>query len=664
MLRRILVFALLLILAVPAFAQAEEIYTEPGGLYSFPIPTNWQVIENDGYVTAIDPDELLVLHFMTAPLTDDLEAAVAEAWLMVEPEFDLEIIDVMEITEASLLDGFDLAVNITYDTPPTRAVVGGVITYEDVAYFTLLDLDIATLQRRAAQLQLILTGFTATALEQDDLTGAEALPIDDAMIAEVERLIEKWLEQNEIPGLSIAIVQGGEVLYTNGFGVKEMGGDDPITPDTYMMIGSTTKTMVTMMMGSLIDDGLMTWDTPVIEILPSFAVADPEITETLTLRNLVCACTGVPRRDIELVFNSDDMDAEDIIESLATFEFFTDFGEAFQYSNQMIATAGYVTALAAGADYGDLYNGFEAVFQERILDPIGMARSTFDFDVVENSDDYAIPHSAVLEGGVEAAPLSAEYWLAPIAPAGTLWSTAEDMAQYMLTILNDGTTPDGVQVISADNLQETWQPQISIDANNNYGLGWIVGTYKNVPTLGHGGNTIGFTSEMLLIPSLDLGVIVLTNARATNTINAGVAVRLFELIYDIEPEIETQIDDIIARNEANEEEPNFGELDAEAVAPFVGVWANDALGELILTLEDGVLLADAGEFITELRPLLDDDDELLYYIMTEGPLLGVNITLESGEGDEDTDEDTDEAGEPRLILGGGALEYVFYSAGG
>ena len=112
-----------------------------------------------------------------------------------------------------------------------------------------------------------------------------------------------------------------------------------------MLIGSTTKTMTTLLMAQMVDEGVMTWDTLVTEVLPSFAVADPAITEAITMENLVCACTGVPRRDLELVFNSDELSAEEVVESLETFRFFTDFGEAFQYSNQMVATAGYLTAL-------------------------------------------------------------------------------------------------------------------------------------------------------------------------------------------------------------------------------------------------------------------------------------------------------------------------------
>src|SRR5690606_22596971 len=124
-----------------------------------------------------------------------------------------------------------------------------------------------------------------------------------------------------------------------------------ITPDTHMMIGSTGKTMTALLVAGLVDDGVIDWDTPVIEVLPRFAVADEELSRTITFRNLLCACTGVPRRDLELAFNYDELSAEAVVESLRSFEFFTAFGEAFQYSNQLVATAGYAAAAAAGAPY-------------------------------------------------------------------------------------------------------------------------------------------------------------------------------------------------------------------------------------------------------------------------------------------------------------------------
>src|SRR5690606_2174266 len=218
--------------------------------------------------------------------------------------------------------------------------------------------------------------------------------------------INQLMPEFKIPGMVIAIVQNGEIVHTNAFGVRELGEDDPMTVDTHMMIGSSGKSLTTTMMATEVDDGLMTWDTPVVDILPQFQMADEELTQDITVKNLVCACTGVPRRDFEFILRADELSAEDVVESLATFEVFTDFGEAFQYSNQMVATGGYAAAAAGGAEWGDLFDGYAALLRERVLVPVGMPNTTMYFDEVIARGEYATPHA--LRVGFEYVPMDIE----------------------------------------------------------------------------------------------------------------------------------------------------------------------------------------------------------------------------------------------------------------
>jgi CubicO group peptidase (beta-lactamase class C family) len=269
----------------------------------------------------------------------------------------------------------------------------------------------------------------------------------------------------------------------------------------------------------------MRWDERVVQIMPGFAVSDPAITARFTVENLVCACTGVPRRDLELVFNGSRLTAPDVIESLRDFEFFTEFGEAFQYSNQLVATGGYVATLAAGGHYDALLADFETQMQRRIFDPIGMANTTFSFDRVRASPSHATPNGASLAGGYAPMPLSSERWVLPLAPSGGVWSNVRDMARYLITELNLGVSPDGRRVVSEENLRATWQPQVSITVDMRYGLGWLIDRYKGVPLIHHGGNTLGFTSDAAFLPDAGLGIVVLTNARASNAFTPAAAAR-------------------------------------------------------------------------------------------------------------------------------------------
>jgi CubicO group peptidase (beta-lactamase class C family) len=580
-----------------SFAQDEEaanLYEDPGSLFSVPIPTNWSVEQKDGYALFTDVDKGIKV-YVTAVPSEDSAKAIADAWKKVDPAFDIEIKDTQTPPPS---DGLEEIVVVNYDTPQDRIAQGFAQKYQGNVYVLLIDGVTDVVAKRNSQIGIIASGLKITALEETSLADATPKPFDDAAKGELEAFITQNLEPSKIPGAVVAIVQNGEVVYEGAFGVKELGKEDPITVDTNMMIGSTGKSLTTMMMGTLVDDGKMTWDTPAQEILPSFAVKDPELSKTITMRNLVCACTGVPRRDNELIFNATELSAEDIVVSLQGFEFFTDFGEAFQYSNQMVGTGGYLAAIAGGAKENELFQGYQDVLQEKVLSPIGMNDTTISFDVVKERGNYALPHGLAISGERVALPLEQEQILSPIAPAGAHWSTAPDMARYMITELNKGVSPDGTQVISEENLLETWTPQVPVSDTENYGLGWFVGEYKGIQFINHGGNTLGFTSSFGFFPDKNLGVLVLTNAQGSNSFNESVAARVFELLFEQASEVQANLDfgyeqekKVFADIRADQVK-----LDVETVTPFVGTYSNDALGDITIALEGDVLTMDAGEF--------------------------------------------------------------------
>ncbi len=630
--------------------EAADLYVDPNGLFTAPIPTNWTATQEEGYVTLSDPDGAILMHLLTLP-ADDLESAVDEGWQLVDPAFDLAVEDTMS---PPARDGIEEVYFVQYEIGDDEVIYQAISRlYDGTAYLLLVDAELATAQRRQAQISIIDSGFTITTPEEEtDLSSSGALPADAAIIAELESFVEQGLADFGIPGAAVGIVQDGEIVYMNGFGVTEAGGE-PITPQTHMMIGSTGKSLTTLLMAMLVDEGLMEWDTPVIDVLPEFAVADPALSETITLRNLVCACTGVPRRDNELLFNADELSAEDIVDSLSTFEFFTDFGEAFQYSNQMVGTGGYAAAAADGAEFGSLFDGYTSSLGSRVLDAVDMPSTTLSFDEVRERGQYAQPHAATFDFVYELLPLEDEEVLVPIAPAGSHWSTLEDMANYMLMQLANGVAVDGTRVVSEENLAETREAQVPVSANTDYGLGWFIGEYSGQRLIDHGGNTLGFTSDFAFLPDADLGIIVLTNAQGTNSFSAAVRNRLFELVFEQPPTAGEQAQFSLEQAQEAFAEPEglLDSVDAEAVAPYLATFRNEALGEVTLSLEGDALVLDVGEFASALRPL-EEEGELEGYLATDAPIIGTLFELIE-----------DEAGNPTVSFGAGASVYVFELVG-
>ena len=317
-----------------------------------------------------------------------------------------------------------------------------------------------------------------------------------------------------------------------------------------------------------------------------------------------------------------------------------------------MGTAGYAAAAADGAEWGNLFEGYQASLQERVLDPIGLEDTTLSFDEVEARGEYAQPHQQNVETGeYEPIALDHERMLRPIAPAGAHWSTGRDMANYLITVMQEGVTPDGQRVVSRENLLETWQPQVQVSATESYGLGWFVGEYKGLDWLYHSGNTLGFTSEFVFIPEAQVGVLVLANGQGTNNFNSAVAQRLFELIYGQESEVEPALQFLAQQTEtalAQLNEQVQDAVDPQAVEPWLGEYRNEALGEVTLFMSGEQLIMDAGEFSAELRPVLDTQGEFDGYITYGPPLMGLPLSLEQGE-----------EGRPYLMLGEGAISYEF-----
>ncbi len=627
------------------------VYADPEGRFTVPIPTNWAAEERPGYAYLYAPDELITVSIVVVEETDP-QTALAAAWEVVDPTFNREIKDTIELP-AGNLDRFFLF-NYKMERDEKFIYQVETRTHGDLTYVLIFYADLNAAQQRAAQIQIVDSGFKITTLEEVDLSGVEPLPLTDDLLGELEAYLQEAMTRFETPGAAVAIVQDGEIVYTRGFGVRNPAGD-PLTPDTRMLIGSTTKTMTTLLMAQMVDEGRMAWDTRVTDLLPSFRVADPEVTARMTVENLVCACTGVPRRDFEILFNSAEMTAERMIETLADFEFFTDFGEAFQYSNQMVAAGGYLAALAGGGHYGSLYEDYVRLMEERIFEPIGMTSTTFSFAETLASENYATPYS--LNFALETVPTDMaieQAILIPITPAGAAWSTARDMARYMIMQLNNGVTADGTRIVSAENLAHTRQPQIAINAETSYGLGWIIGHYKGQPVLSHAGNTIGFTSEFVFLPEAGVGIVVLTNQQGS-LLNSAVSSRFLELIFDQPQEADESfrfaLDQLrSSRQQALNKVQEIAEPEALAIAP--GTYTNAALGEITLSLDDtGVLVLDCGEFRSTLWQYVDPEVQQAgeySFVMMDAPLAGTPITFKPAED-----------GSYTLKLGSIVNEYIF-----
>jgi CubicO group peptidase (beta-lactamase class C family) len=490
-----------------------------------------------------------------------------------------------------------------------------------------------------------------------NLGSVPAQPLTGERRAAFDAYIASAMNQFGVPGASVAVVQDGQVVYLQGFGVKELGKNAAVGPDSLFAISSTTKAFTSAMAATVVDDGLMTWDTPVGTPLPDFAVADSTLTPRITVADSFCMCTGVPTRNWQTIFNAKSLTANSLIASVARMPLTAPFGEVFQYNNQMYATGGYAATRAAGGTPNNLNLAYQRAMRDRLLDPLGMMHSTFTIDDVLAGGDYADPHATDLEGHTQPISLLATARTAErgAGPSGALWSNARDMTRWLQMQLAHGVGPDGTRVISDANLQRTRAPRVPIpsepsapdlvnDASRNYAMGWEVGVYEGQALVHHSGSVLGYNSQVSLLPDAGVGVVILTNGGlGARQFTVAVRFRLLELLFNQPEEY-----DSIAVQSLQSDLSDYSALRAQlrpvdpvAVSPYVGRYTNDAMGDVVLSLYDGNFVFDTGTFRSELWEQVDGAGRVMGYAFIDPPLAqpGLPITFRLND-----------AGRPEMVI--------------
>ena len=336
------------------------------------------------------------------------------------------------------------------------------------------------------------------------LLRAQVFP-ESAIDAAVEDARKAW----KAPGIALAIVHNDKPVLMKGYGVKRLGAEDPVTPDTVFVIASMTKAFGTASMAMLIDDGKMTWDDPVRKHLPYFRLSDPLADANVTLRDIVSHRTGLSRHDI--LWIGSPWNREELIRKIGDAKLSKQFRAEYQYQNLMFTSAGEAVAKAAGIPW-------EEFVRKRIFEPLKMHNSSFNVDDAQKSPDHASAHQ-LSKGEVK---VSSWRNVDNIGAAGEINSTVRDLANWMRLHLNRGEF-EGKRLISARNMDEMHSPQTivrmdeeskALSPNTNfstYGLGWRIYDYAGEYVVSHGGSLRGFRSHVVLLPKHKTGFVILSN---------------------------------------------------------------------------------------------------------------------------------------------------------
>lgn len=335
------------------------------------------------------------------------------------------------------------------------------------------------------------------------IEAVQAKPFD-GLPAYVEKARQEW----HIPGVAIAVVKDDKIIYARGFGVRRVGGNEPVDENTVFAIGSSGKAFTAASLALLVDDGKLAWDGPVRSYMKSFELFDPYVTRNVTIRDLLTHRTGVGGAG--LLWSGSGFDRNEIIHRLRFQDQSIGFRNRFQYNNEMFITAGEIVPAVTGISWDDF-------LKQRIFGPLGMSRTDTSVHKFAGMDNVSTPH--ILVDGK----------LVPIqyrdgdngGGAGNINSSAHDVAQWLRLQLGKGVY-DGKRILSEAVIEEMRTPQIALPLGGykdmmptahvaTYGMGWFLSEYRGHKLVQHGGAIDGNMANVAMIPEKNIGVVVLTN---------------------------------------------------------------------------------------------------------------------------------------------------------
>jgi len=547
---RLLLIVALLCLPTAALAQARAASDAPGKTasgISFTQPKDWTLSARGPATIFVSPETDLTIAVVDVGSASTAQAAAAKAWSLYKPG---AMRPLRLATPGTPGDGWDERVSFAYETSPGERAVASALAMRKGAAWTVAIVDgaDATMNKRAAAAAIIERSLRPAGYAVETFAGKTAHRLTPERIQALRDFIAESARELQVPGVGIALIDQGKVVWEGGYGVRELGHPAPVDAHTKFMIASNTKGMTTLLLSVLADEGKLRWDQKVTDLYPSFRLGSDATTKSVEVRHLVCACTGLPRRDYAFILADANTPASDTFRQLSETQPTSDFGDLFQYSNLMAAAAGY---LGGSLAYPNLEIGaaYDKAMQTRIFGPLGMHDTTFDFKVGE-SGDWARPHGFDVDGRMTEMSNGFNHLIVPYRPAGGAWSSAADVARYAQLELSKGLTPDGRRLVSEANLLERRKRGVPTGENAWYGMGLFNDVVSGVTVITHGGTLQGFHSDWWILPDAGIGAVLLTNADSGPAMFEPFLRRLMEVVYDGKPQAADEVAAAAARLKA------------------------------------------------------------------------------------------------------------------
>ncbi|WP_330292703.1 serine hydrolase [Streptomyces sp. NBC_00576] len=418
----------------------------------------------------------------------------------------------------------------------------------------------------------------------------------DAAVDRLDGVVRDAMRRTGVPGVAVGVVHDDEVLYLKGFGQRKAGAEGRVGPDTVFQLASVSKPIASTVVAAAVGEKTVAWDDPVVKHSPGFALKDPWVTGHVTIADLFSHRSGLPDHAGDLL---EDLgyDRSYILERLR-YEPLDPFRASYAYTNFGPTEAAAAVARASGTNW-------ENLSADKLYRPLGMDSTSSSFTDYEKAKNKAVTH--VKQGSTWRAEFVRD--ADAQSPAGGASSTVRDMAKWLRLQLGNGKF-EGRQVIDGDALDETHLPHIVSEPPHApagrtgfYGLGWNV-SYDDQGRLklGHSGAfAMGAATNVTLLPSENLGIVVLTNGEPIGVPEA-IATTFLDTAQTGGPTVDwlTFIGPIIQQaaegdhSETDYTKPPPRSAPAGADGAYTGMYANDFYGPMSVSARGDDLVMQLG----------------------------------------------------------------------
>ncbi|HRH51449.1 MAG TPA: serine hydrolase [Panacibacter sp.] len=433
-------------------------------------------------------------------------------------------------------------------------------------------------------------------------------PAEDKRFAGLDTAFARVLKDWHAAGFAVAVVEKDKVVYSKGFGYKDYENKVPVTPNTLFAIGSCTKAFTASVIGMLQKEDKVDIDKPVRDYVPQLKFYNDDMNAHITLRDMMCHRTGLPRHDYSWYYFST-ASKDSIMQRIQYMEPTAGLREKWQYNNFMFMMQGAVAEKLTGKTW-------EQNVQQRIFDSLGMNSSVLGLKDWMNSSDKAFGYDVQKDSIIHRTDY---YNIGSMAPAGSINSSVNDMAKWVTTwiyggkyngkeILPPGYVKDAMssQMVIAGGVPTAEKPDIQFA---NYGFGWFLASYKSHYRVEHGGNIDGFSASTCFFPTDSIGIIVLCNQNGSTVpsiVRNLIADRMLGLKYfDWNTDMKNAADK--GKAAAKEAEKTATEnlkkdtRPTHALKDYEGLYNNKGYGTLEVTAKDDSLFAYVGSHIWWLK---------------------------------------------------------------